>query len=203
LNAIMEELVYAIEQSPGSPALSKTDRTQLKTAIDAYVSTGSSGQLNYNNLMYIEEQQASGVAAGASVAATWNLRDLNTSPIANIAGASLAVKQVTLPAGTYVGSLDSPAISPATGSLVHKARLRNITDAADVILGTSERNQAAVSDESQTRSTGFGAFVIASAKVFELQHYTSSARAVNGLGFPSTIATIVEVYSRLNIWKVA
>lgn len=41
LNAVMEEIAYAIEQSPGSPALSKTDRTQLKTAIDAYITNAA------------------------------------------------------------------------------------------------------------------------------------------------------------------
>jgi len=40
LNALQEELVYAITQSPSPPALSKTDRTQLKTAIEAYVTSG-------------------------------------------------------------------------------------------------------------------------------------------------------------------
>jgi len=40
MNALQEELVHVITQSSGTPALSKTNRTQLKTAIEAYVASG-------------------------------------------------------------------------------------------------------------------------------------------------------------------
>jgi len=45
LNALQEELAYAILQSPGSPVLSKTNRTQLKTAIDAYIAAAIAPQV--------------------------------------------------------------------------------------------------------------------------------------------------------------
>jgi hypothetical protein len=158
--------------------------------------------LDVDNLMYIEDQQPSGTAGGGSTAATQNVRVLNTKVVDNIAGASLAANQITLPAGTYWVEFDAPAIAGAPGTMEHKTRLRNTSDASTAVVGSSERTQANTNDDSMTRSHGSGLFTIGASKVFELQHYTSQTHATDGLGMPVTSGEI-EVYARIKIWKVA
>jgi hypothetical protein len=227
-NAVQEEIAGVIEST--GDTLDKTDRTQLKVAIEWYVqqflttdqkaaitgastpsalnvfataadiTNSSTGALNVNNLLYIEDQKPSGTNGGSSVTGQ-NTRDLNTKVIDNISGASLAANQITLPAGTYFVEFVSPALSPI-GSLRHKARLRNISDSTTLIIGTSELNESLNQDSSQTISTGTGTFVIASDKIFELQHYFSSGLSDSGLG-RATSSGDTELYARIKIWKIA
>jgi hypothetical protein len=167
---------------------------------DARFGTSTSG-LNVNNLLYIEDQQASGVGAGACVAATQNIRALNTKVVDNIVGASLGTNQITLPAGTYFVMFDAPAHSSTT-AIAHKLRLRNITDASNAVVGTSDYvdGDTSFQNTGDNRAFGTGLFTIAGAKVFELQHYTSGADA-NGLGLAVSSGDI-EVYARIAIYKV-
>lgn len=201
LNAVQEELAYIIDASPSSPSLSKTDRTQVYTAILDILNIGTYSAINYNNLYYIEDQKATTVDGGSASAATWNIRTLNTEVVSNISGASLSTNQVTLPSGTYWVEAMAPCYSN-TDQILHKLRFRNITDSTDDIIG-----QAAVTDfdgtgGSQTIATLSGPLVIGAIKIFELQHYTSAADATDGLGKATSDGTI-EKYANLKIWKVA
>jgi len=204
LNAVQEELANIIDSSPTSPALDKTDRTQVYTAILDIINNATYGALNYNNLYYVEDQQPSGTGGGGSTAATWNTRVLNTQVVSNITSASLSSNQVTLPNGTYWVLADGPArhLFGAVNNQ-HKLRLRNITDSVTEIVGTSEtvgQNQVEVD---QSRSMLSGPLVVSGGpKVYELQHYTAQTIATNGLGFPVTSGE-VEVYGRIAIYKVA
>jgi len=203
LNAMQEELVNIISSSPSAPALSKTDRTQVYTAILDILNLGTYGALNYNNLLYIEDQKTSGSAGGASTGATWNVRTLNTSLVANITGASLSTNQITLPAGTYWIEASAPAVNDRSGNPQrNKVRLRNITDSTTDIVGTSEYTDASSNENTQTVSNMSGLVTIAGTKVFELQHYTSNTVATYGRGDPTSSGE-VEVYSRIKIYKVA
>ena len=152
---------------------------------------------NFADIAIFNETQASGTNGGASIAATWTKRVLNTTNINNIAGASIASSVITLPAGTYLVNGSSPFYRVNTA----KIRLQNTTDATTTILGTSEF--AVPAYEGYCRSNLTGLFTITASKNFEMQYYAQTVRATDGLGVPTSAASISEVYSVIQITRVA
>jgi len=142
------------------------------------------------------ETQASGTNGGSSVATTFTKRVLNTTVVNNITGCSIASSVITLPAGSYVVNASAPCYE----SNLFKIRLQNTTDSTTAALGTSEYDG---SSAVQTRGILSGFFTIAGNKNFELQHYVSTARANLGFGNPTSIASVSEVYTTIQIDKVA
>lgn len=136
----------------------------------------------------------SGSAAQASVAATWNTRTLNTK-VESVTPAviTLGANQFTLPAGTYRVRANGPGYQ----CNLHQLRIRNITDGTTAAVGTSTNSSAA--DFTATMALLSGRFTIASPKVFELQHFTTTANA-NGLGNPVTSGE-VETYGVVELIK--
>ncbi len=146
-------------------------------------------------LLHVREEQTANTGGGTFTSGAWRTRVLNTTKTNEISGASLGSNQITLPAGTYF----IHAEAPGCGVNNHKAKLYNITDSADVIIGTSEGNNANVIS---TSSKVCGRFTIAGAKVFEIQHQNNGTVATVGFGQPSNLS-VVEVYTEVTIWKVA
>ena len=142
------------------------------------------------------ETQASGTNGGGSTATTWTKRTLNTTVVNNISGASIAASVITLPAGSYIVTASAPSFE----SNLFKIRLQNTTDSSTAALGTSELTGSSVV---QTNGIVSGFFTITGNKNFELQHYVQSARANLGFGNPTSIASISEVYTTIQIDKVA
>lgn len=155
------------------------------------------GAFNYTNFLYIEDQKATGVNGGNSTAAAWTKRDLNTTVINNIIGATLSASQVTLPAGTYfiigecpIGSDDSSYVAK------HKARIYNATDLSVIKTGYSQ----SINDGGSPRAGVVTQLVLGSTKTIELQHYRTDTRT-NGFGQAVSDGSI-EIYSSLMIFKV-
>jgi len=149
-----------------------------------------------NALLHVREEQTANTAGGTFTSGSWQTRTLNTSKTNEISGASLGSNQITLPAGTYFIEAYVPAFTVDT----NKAKLYNITDTADEIVGTSTNSSA--SGEGHESSMIFGRFTIAAQKVFEIQHQCLTTKATNGFGKPSNFG-VVEVYTEVMIWKVA
>jgi hypothetical protein len=145
-----------------------------------------------SQLLHVREEQVSGTNGGTFTNGAWRTRVINTAKTNEI-GASLGSNQITLLAGTYFVI----ASAPAAFTNSHKAKLYNITDAADVILGTSEYNGTTA----QTRSWIIGRFTISGTKVFEIQHQCQSTRATDGLGTAVSFGT--EIFTEAMFWKVA
>jgi hypothetical protein len=142
----------------------------------------------------IVDQKASGTAAGTFAGGGWRTRDLNTTIGSNtITGSSLSSNQFTLPAGTYRIFASAPTYAVNS----HKAKLRNITDSTDTLIGTSERSDQTYNGA--TRSFVSGTFTIASQKTFELQHRCSSDQ---NFGYASSFS-VNEIYSTVELWKLA
>ena len=142
------------------------------------------------------ETQASGTNGGSSTATTWTKRTLNTTVVNNISGASVSASVITLAAGSYVVTASAPCYE----SNLFKIRLQNTTDSTTAALGTSEyEGSSAV----QTRGIVSGYFTIAGNKNFELQHWVQTTRANLGFGNPTSIASVSEVYTTIQIDKVA
>lgn len=105
---------------------------------------------------------------------TWATRTINTVHIA-APWASLSSNQITLQPGTY--KLDARA-SQATLAF-NRIRWRNITDSTTAILGM---NSYDVPGSFAFDVTAKGYFTISAAKVFELQHFFTTANTSNGWG---------------------
>jgi hypothetical protein len=143
------------------------------------------------------DEKTSGTNSGTFTASAWRTRDLNTVRTNTISGASLTNNQITLPAGKY----QVIAYLPAYQVWQHKGKLKNITDALDIIVGSSEACHAG--GITNTCSIIIGQFTITSQKVFELQHYCAVTAAGSGFGPPSGIADTAEVYTQVKIRKIA
>ena len=142
------------------------------------------------------ETQAANTNGGSSVGSTWTKRTLNTTVVNNITGASIASSVITLAAGSYIVNSTCPCYESNT----FKLRFQNTTDSTTAALGTSE-----FSGSSALAVRGFmsGYFTITGNKNFELQHIVSTTRATLGFGYPANFAGISEVYSTIQIDKVA
>ena len=164
----------------------------------AIVSTKLSGvQGKFESaLLHVRDEKAAPNSGGTG-STSFTARTLNTVMTNEISGASLASNQITLPSGTYYIQASAPAFQCAS----HKIKLRNTTDSSDTIIGSSARTATDIS--AQTLSILNGRFTIAAQKVFEIQHrLESTIGGSDGLGVRSNF-TVVEVYTDVQIWKVA
>jgi hypothetical protein len=137
--------------------------------------------LNYQNLTntpkvaFLKDIKGATVAGGTFTAGAWQLRELNTVE-GDASFVSLNTNQFVLSAGTYMIEAEAPAYSTDR----HIAKLRNVTDNADVSggLGTLE-----FSTGDQTRSKIYVTFAINASKVFEIRHYCTATTATTGFGY--------------------
>jgi hypothetical protein len=143
-----------------------------------------------------EDQKANGTNGGTFANGAWQTRTLNTTASNGITGASLSTNQITLPAGTYVIDASAPANDVAD----HKAKIRNITDSTDDIIG-SNANTTTASDIA-TDSLMKGTITIASTKVFEVQHRCQTTQANDGFGSQCGFG-VNEKYTQIIIQKIA
>ena len=152
-------------------------------------------------VLYVVEEFATNTAAGAAVAATQNIRALNTTIINTIAGASLnaGTYQVTLPAGEYLAEYFTPAYrTNGFFSLINK-----VSPAPAGILSNGNNALSASTDGTVTTSHGSSVFTLGTTTVIDLRTYTTTAQAANGLGVAVNLAGRNERYSSLKLWKIA
>lgn len=162
------------------------------------------GQIDANGLSItqpywnIVDQKAQGVDGGTFTSSGWRTRDLNTTRGTNtIQGSSLSSHRFTLPVGTYRIQCKAPAY----GVNHHKCKLVNITDSLDVLLGSNE--YAFTSGGVANSSFLMGVFTIPSQKTFEIQHYTNTTSNTNGLGASNNFPSTPEIYTIVELWKLA
>jgi hypothetical protein len=147
-------------------------------------------------LLHIQHQEDSGVSGGDFISGDWRTRPLNTVLTNEIAGASLNANQITLPAGTYFILAKSGAFYVN----IHKAKLYNVSDAEDVLIGTSEYVSVS-GNPVHSFSVVNGRFSIDAPKTFELQHRCGQDKTLDGFGAASFF-DVTEVYADVLIWKV-
>jgi len=155
-----------------------------------------SGSVFGTALLHVRDEKAANNNGGTFTAGSFQTRTLNTVMTNEITGASLSSNQITLPAGTYYIHATAPAVVVEN----HKAKLRNTTDSSDTLIGTSEYANATYATSNVSIITG--RFTIASQKTFEIQHRCLSSQNNNGFGVNTNIG-VVEVYTDVQIWKVA
>ncbi len=154
-----------------------------------------SGSVFGTALLHVRDEKSSGTGGGTFNSGSFQTRTLNTVMTNEISGASLASNQITLPSGTYF----IQALCPAENVDGHKAKLRNITDSTDTIIGRTAR--ASSSGVNSTYSDVIGRFTISAQKTFELQHRAETSYGA-GFGNPSSFS-LTEIYAIAMIWKIA
>jgi len=146
--------------------------------------------------MIVQDKRASGTDGGTFNSGSWATRDLNTTLINNINGASLSSNQVTLPAGTY----EITGRAGATGVNLHKIRLNPISGTMfTAIIGTNENTTSGgTSTDVTTWSSATGIVSLTATTVFELQHRCSTTQATIGRGVAVTFG-VDELYAEVVI----
>jgi hypothetical protein len=137
------------------------------------------------------DQKAQNTNGGTFTSGAFRTRDLNTTQINQITGASIASNQITLAAGTYL----LQAAMPAENTDRLSGRLYNITDSTVTIIATDAYTPG--DKEVVTNSVMSGVFTIASSKVFEVQQ-----RAETTGSFGIACNTQAEVYTVVTIQKL-
>lgn len=188
--------LQASRDSGGLTILKETDTNTRATGITAIMIGGSGGGGNVS-YAHVREEQSSGTGAGDANAGGWNTRVLNTVVEDDDSILSLASNQVTLlGAGKYRVEARCPAI--AVG--VHQARIYNITDSVELIVGQLAYSRQSGTQSDLTNAHVVGRFTITGSKVIELQHQVNTT-ITGGAGIASGWG--IEVYSELQIWKEA
>lgn len=174
-------------------------RTLLDDA-DAATARATLGIAADTSVAIFEDQKAANTGGGGSSGSnTWQTRDINTTVLNNISGASLSSNQITLPAGTY----NIEASAPNTFGQAHRIKLYNATDAADIKVGgnASSSNASGSPVATGTRAFLFHTFTLAASKALEIRHQCEAARGGDGLGRAENSGT--EVYTTVRISKTA
>lgn len=148
-----------------------------------------------NVVMHVQDQKPTGTDGGSFTSGAWQTRDLNTVLTDNIVGASLALNQISLPAGIYEVDISAPAYRVDR----HSIRLQNISDSLTILSGTSEFNGSGTAV--QTRSIIKETFSITSAKIIEIQHRCVTTNIDDGFGSNTGFAAH-ETYTDVSIEKV-
>lgn len=153
-----------------------------------------------SDILHLRHQVSSATAGGNLTLGGWRTRPLNSVVTNGIPGSSLSSNQITLPAGTYF--ID--AVSHVSFVGRHKAKLYNVTGAADLLIGSSgyvgyPGTDHATSGESHV----IGHFTLTGTSILEVQHYAVDyTDATSGFGYPASVPSTDEVYANVVITKV-
>lgn len=150
---------------------------------------GSATPTKYAKLSDTKSPSSSG---GSFTSGSFQTRDLNTKDVDADSIVTLSANQFTLEAGTYRIRAKAPGRS-VDG---HQAKIRNITDSSDEIIGTSAYSSSGVT----THSFIDGEITITGTKTFELQHKCETTAGSTGFGFRSDSGEN-EIYSTVEIEK--
>ena len=145
----------------------------------------------------ISDNKPDGTAGGTFNSGARRTRDLNTIDYDPDAIVSLSSNQFTLQAGTYRVLVDAPAYAVDN----HRSFLRNVTDGVDVKTSNSAFSSAGYYN--QISPFLVCELTIASAKTFEVQHQCAASRSSEGFGRHDNMALGDEIYSQVQILKVA
>lgn len=159
----------------------------------AWEDVSTSANLSIYEYILIRDEKTANTAGGTFTSGAWRTRDLNTEVADTGSLASVGSNQITLAAGTYRCRISAPAL----GVDNHRAKLYDVTNAVDLILGTVEWSHNAA--YAQTRSFIEGRFTLSGSTVLEVRHYSSGTRATSGFGIQMNVG--VEVYTVAEFWK--
>lgn len=216
------DLFSAASSSGKVVRITKTDSSTNAVTIDAFSTQTMDGFLTYAlccqydtielisdganwsvlkypriKVAYVKGVQASGVNGNAGATFTsgaYRTRVLNTVE-GDSSIVSLASNQFTLDAGDY----KIEATAPAFWVNAHKAKLYDITNTADVKIGSTETSGAAANVA--TISKVIAELTITSTTTYEIQHRAQTTKASNGFGAATSFGDS-EIYTQVTITKL-
>ena len=165
------------------------------TVVDPVGDTTGTWKASAVSYAKITDTKAPTVAGGTFTSGAWQTRTLNTKDSDDDLIVTLAANQLTLQAGSYRVKASAPGYEVGG----HKIRLRNITDGATEIVGSSAYINPTIN--AMTHSFLSDEFTITSAKTFELQHH---CQTTDGSGFGVDLGGGGEnaVYATIEIWRL-
>jgi hypothetical protein len=177
------------------------------TANQVYVADGAASGAWADNppLVAIYQQRETDGVDGTqpSTSGSWQT-SLLSDEISDVdALGSLASNAVTMQAGTYLIEGWQVFAQPGVTAAAVRLRIQNTTDATEVGLGPSIVMPASVSEDNVINSIVVpvsGISVIASAKVYELQHWTNTTTALQP--GDDAMSAGQEIYAELRFWKI-
>ena len=179
----------AASQAEMEAGTETANRTMNPEGIAQAIAALASGGADY---VMLSDVKSVGTAAGSSIAGT-QVRDLNTKNRDSASICTLAANQFTLAAGTY----RIQAMTPAFKADNNVPSLYNVSDTAIELFGGLEYSICSYFGNGFNHLVG--EFTIASAKIFELRQYTSTATATFGLGQKHNQGD--EIYSIVELWR--
>ena len=144
---------------------------------------------------YIKDVKASGTNGGTFTAGSYQTRDLNTLE-GDTEFLSLSANQLTLQPGKY--EIESLSMAFAVDSNI--AKLRNITDSTDDIIGMPV--YMASTDGISLGAPIIGVIEITSATTYEIQHRCETTRSTNGFGARNVFG-VDNTYTTVKIKKIS
>ena len=199
---VADKNITAVKLAGGASAgmipITQSDGTVVYAALSGGASMTNAGVVTLNNtaalaVATLRDTKTQNTAGGTFTSGSDVVRDL-TSLVDPNSITSLSSNQFVLQAGTYL----LIASAPANFCNLHQARLRNITDSTDTLVGSVSASNA---DGIVTDSHIHGIFTLAAAKTFSIVHRCSTTCATDGLGKPLNFTT--EVYTQVSIVKLA
>jgi D-lyxose ketol-isomerase len=149
---------------------------------------------NYVKVSDVKDYNTSG---GTFTSGAWRTRDIGTEDSDSSNICTIDSNQITLAAGTYICNIICPAYQVDS----NVARLYNISDSSEVLLGTVNRTQDAYGTNSFSKISG--KFTIATEKIFEVQHSCVTTEVDVGFGIKSNISDVDSVYTIAEFFRVA
>lgn len=180
-------------------------------------SINASGVVTLANtgIVEIEERTNAGTGGGGAGATTWNLRGVTIAwtktydTVMSGGGASFVSltsgqAPITVSAGTYIIAASAPGYKTGAHQ-IRLARYNSTNVFQEAIWGSSETAPAAANIQSRSRVEGVVTF--AAGDYIKVEHYTTAAEAVDGLGVPCSSPatageTTYEVYAQVRIQKI-
>ena len=167
------------------------------TLADNSITADKIGTKTFVSYAAICDQKAYNVDGGAFTSGAWRTRDLNTELYDPDNIVTVASNQFTLTAGNYFIVFSAPAFDVNK----HLAVLQDVTNSATVGIGTSE--EANVTGNGYTRSSGTARIVITGTTVYEIQHQSNASKSLNGFGKSHDNNPYGSIYTRVEIYKEA
>lgn len=186
-----------LKEQGSNPAAAPAGKWRLFTKSDGLYLIDDGGAVSHlarEQYILLRDEKPQNTDSGTFTTGAWRTRDLNTEVVDEGNAASLAANQITLQAGTYRCHI----LVPAWAVRYHQARLYNVTDGAVLALGTS----AFVSDGSpdSNHSIIIGYFILAAAKVLEVQHSCTQSYSNQGFGIKANLST--EIFTVAEFWRI-